>query len=169
MTTAGPRLRDVRPEDVDAYVRMRCDPVMTAELGGPLPVEGMAEKVLRDVARAAADEWWVKMILPEDSAEVAGTVTLWPHRVDGAAAAEIGWMVLPGFQGRGLAKRAVRAVLDLAVADGRWGVVHAFPGVGNGPSNAICRALGFTLLGERETGFAGRVLRTHHWTVDTRR
>jgi hypothetical protein len=39
------RLRDVEPGDVDAYVRMRCDPVMTAELGGPLPREGIEDKV----------------------------------------------------------------------------------------------------------------------------
>ena len=36
------RLRDVEPGDVGAYVRMRCDPVMMAELGGPRPREGMA-------------------------------------------------------------------------------------------------------------------------------
>jgi hypothetical protein len=36
------RLRDVEPGDVGAYVRMRCDPVMMAELGGPQPREGMA-------------------------------------------------------------------------------------------------------------------------------
>ena len=29
------RLRDVELGDVAAYVRMRCDPVMMAELGGP--------------------------------------------------------------------------------------------------------------------------------------
>jgi hypothetical protein len=41
------RLRDVEPGDVDAYIAMRCDPVMTAELGGPLPREGIGEKVKR--------------------------------------------------------------------------------------------------------------------------
>jgi hypothetical protein len=41
------RLRDVEPGDVGAYVRMRCDPVMVAELGGPLPREGVAAKVAR--------------------------------------------------------------------------------------------------------------------------
>jgi hypothetical protein len=43
------RLRDVQPGDVSTYVRMRCDPVMMAELGGPLPREGIEEKVARDV------------------------------------------------------------------------------------------------------------------------
>ncbi|KDN82041.1 GNAT family N-acetyltransferase [Kitasatospora cheerisanensis] len=162
-------LRDVTAGDVEAYVRMRCDPVMMAELGGPLPAGGMAEKVRLDVERTAADDWWVRMIVPDAAAPelVAGTVTLWPHEEDGARISEIGWMVLPEFQGRGLAKRAVRELLEAARADGRWGRVHAFPGAANGPSNGLCRALGFELLGERDTVFAGRLLRTRHWVIDT--
>jgi hypothetical protein len=35
------RLRDVELGDISAYVRMRCDPVVMAELGGPLPREGI--------------------------------------------------------------------------------------------------------------------------------
>jgi hypothetical protein len=50
------RLRDVQLSDVGWYVRMRCDPVMTAELGGPLPREGMEAKVDRDVRDVAAGE-----------------------------------------------------------------------------------------------------------------
>ena len=30
-------LRQVEPGDVEAYVRMRCDPEMMAELGAPVP------------------------------------------------------------------------------------------------------------------------------------
>ena len=75
------RLRDVEPGDVDAYVRMRCDPVMMGELGGPLPREGMAAKVARDAQQAAADTAWIKMIIPDGSAPgvVAGSVALWSH------------------------------------------------------------------------------------------
>ncbi|MFD8477814.1 GNAT family N-acetyltransferase [Kitasatospora sp. NPDC059673] len=162
------RLRNVGLGDVGAYLRMRCDPAMTAELGGPLPAEGMAEKVRLDVERTAADDWWVRMIVPDGAGPevVAGTVTLWPHEEDGASISEIGWMVLPEFQRRGLAKRAVREVLEAAGADGRWGPVHAFPGAANGASNALCRSLGFELLEEREVVFAGRVLRTNHWVIE---
>lgn len=38
------QLRGVVPDDVDAYVRMRCDPVMTADLGGPLPPGGIGRE-----------------------------------------------------------------------------------------------------------------------------
>jgi hypothetical protein len=47
------RLRDVQPGDLDAYIRMRCDPAMMAELGGPLPADRMPAKVERDVVAAA--------------------------------------------------------------------------------------------------------------------
>jgi GNAT superfamily N-acetyltransferase len=112
------RLRDVELGDVSAYVRMRCDPVMMAELGGGEPVS------------------------------------------------EIGWMVLPEFQGRGLGKRAVRMLLELARDDGRWGLVHAFPATTNGPSNGICRSVGFKFADERDVTFAGRVLRSNHWVIN---
>ena len=161
------RLRDVELGDVGAYVRMRCDPVMMAELGGPLPREGIEEKVAIDVQSAAADDSWIKMIVPGEAEAVAGSVALWSHDEDGGEPiTEIGWMVLPEFQGRGLAKRAVRMVLELARDNGRWGLVHAFPATTNGPSNGICRSLGFRYTGERDTTFAGRVLRTNHWVID---
>jgi RimJ/RimL family protein N-acetyltransferase len=157
-------LRDVVPEDVESYVRMRCDPVMMADLGGPLPREGMEAKVARDVKDAAADVSWIKMIIPDESTPdvVAGTVTLWQEE----GLTEIGWMVLPEFQGRGLAKAAVREVLHSA--KDRWGPIHAYPGVENGPSNGICRSLGFELLEEQEKTFAGRVLRSNHWVFQPR-
>jgi hypothetical protein len=39
--------------------------------------------------------------------------------------------------------------------------------VQNGPSNGICRSLGFTLIGEQDVVFAGRQLRSNHWQIDT--
>ena len=163
-------LRDVEFRDFDTYVRMRCDPVMMAELGGPLPREGIRERVRLDVAAALADTAWIRMIVPDEGAPqiVAGTVTIWTHELDGARLSEIGWMVLPEFQRRGLGKQAVRLLLQEAHEEERWGAVHAFPATTNVASNGICRALGFRLLGERDMPFAGRMLRANHWVVDTR-
>lgn len=150
---------------------MRCDPVMMAELGGPLPREGIEAKVARDVAETAADREWIMMILPdpEEGSIVAGSVVLWSHCDDEAQPfSEIGWMVLPEYQGRGLGRAATRILLQRAAADGRWGVVHAYPGTANGPSNRICRSLGFTLIDVVEIDFNGRLLPANHWTIDTR-
>jgi RimJ/RimL family protein N-acetyltransferase len=163
-------LRNVEPGDVEAYVRMRCDPVMTAELGGPVPREGIEAKVAHDVENAAADDSWIKMIVPDETQPdlVAGSVALWSHDDDSQLISEIGWMVLPEFQGRGIAKTAVRALLGLARDQGRWGLVHAFPATTNTPSNGICRSVGFRLLGERDLPYAGQILHTNHWVIDPR-
>jgi RimJ/RimL family protein N-acetyltransferase len=163
-------LRDVELGDVDAYVKMRCDPIMMAELGGPLPREGMEEKVWHDVQDVASGSSWIKMVVPsEDTADVvAGIVTLWSHETDGELLSEIGWMVLPEFQGRGLGKHAVRMLLEMAREEDRWGLVHAFPGTTNAPSNGICRSLGFRFAEEREIIFAGQALRVNHWIIDPR-
>lgn len=163
-------LRDVEPGDVGAYVRMRCDPVMMTELGGALPREGIEEKVARDVQDAKSGAALIKMIIPDDAepGTVAGSAVLWTSERDGEPISEIGWMVLPEFQGKGVGKQAVRMLLEIARGQGRWGLVHAFPGVTNGPSNGICRSLGFTLAGEKEVEFSGRVLRSNHWVIDPR-
>lgn len=166
-------LRNVEPGDVDAYVRMRCDPVMMADLGGPLPRDGIEAHVHAVSAAAAADTAWCRMIVPDPARPeiVAGNVGLWRHEPDdltgGEPISEIGWMVLPEFQGRGFAKRAVRTVLDHARDDGRWGLIHAFPATSNGPSNGICRSVGFRLVGQQDVEFAGRLLHANHWVIDT--
>ena len=166
MPTPRFTLRDVEPTDADAYVRMRCDPVMMAELGGPRPVEEIPAKVEADVASVRAGESWVLMIVPEGSTDVAGGVVVWTSSDDGEPYSEIGWMVLPEHQGQGLAKAAVREVLDRARREGRWGPIHAYPGVTNGPSNGICRSLGFTLLGQEVIDFADTEFVANHWVVD---
>lgn len=161
-------LRNVSPTDVEAYVRMRCDPAMMTDLGGPLPSEGMADKVRRDAEQAALDLEWIRMIVPDagEPGVVAGSVALWSHDGADGPISEIGWMVLPEFQGRGLGKRAVRTILEEARDQDRWGTVHAFPATQNAASNGICRSVGFRLLDQVEVDFAGRVIRSNHWAID---
>ncbi|MDZ5441498.1 GNAT family N-acetyltransferase [Micromonospora sp. 4G57] len=82
-------------------------------------------------------------------------------------ALEMGWAVLPGYQGRGLATAAVRAAVAAAAARGdrRW--AHAYPSVDNPPSNAVCRKAGFTLVGETEFEYPpGHLMRSNDWRVD---
>ena len=157
------RLRDVREDDVDAYVRMRCDPVMMAELGGPLPREGIEDKVRRDVATVVSGEGLIFMV--EADGQVAGSVVLWTNDQD-PPVSETGWMVLPEWQGQGIGKEAMRQLLASAQADGRWGAIYAHPGVTNAASNAMCRSLGFTLQGQEEVDFAGRILAVNIWRLE---
>lgn len=159
-------LRNIEVGDLWLYEAIHCDPRMMEHLGGPLPKEGLAEKLERDAAATEADEVWVLVIVVDG--EAAGTVTMWSHEVNGEELDEVGWMVLPGFQGRGVGKAAVRMALDRARSTHRWDVLHAFPPVSNPASNAMCRTLGFTLLGERTNRFRDRELRVNHWRLSLR-
>ena len=160
-------LRNIETRDLWLYEAIHCDPRMMEHLGGPLPKEGLAEKLERDAAATAADEVWVLVIVPdEETGQAAGTVTIWEHEVGDERLDEIGWMVLPDFQGQGVGSTAVRMALDRARAEERWDVVHAFPPVSNPASNAMCRKLGFSLVGERTNRFRDRELRVNHWMLD---
>ena len=160
-------LRNVALGDLPLYEAIHCDPAMMEHNGGALPKDGLAEKLAHDVATTAAGETWVLVIVPdEDPTAAAGTVTIWPHEIDGESLIEIGWMVLPAFQGRGIGKAAVNAALERARAEKRWGVVHAFPPVSNERSNGMCRTLGFEQLETRDFQWRDRVLRCNHWRLD---
>jgi RimJ/RimL family protein N-acetyltransferase len=63
---------------------------------------------------------------------------------------ETGWSVIPTFQGQGIASSATAQLMDKARAEEQHRFVHAFPMVENAPSNAVCRKLGFTLLGDTD-------------------
>jgi RimJ/RimL family protein N-acetyltransferase len=166
---AALELRNIEAEDLALYEAIHCDPAMMSELGGPLPREGLAEKLQRDAAATAAGEVWVLKIIPDEAAATAaGTVTIWEHTLDGERINEIGWMVLPAFQGQGLGSEAVRSAIQRARSEGRWDVLHAYPPVSNPRSNAMCRKMGFTKVEEREYLFRDRILRCNHWMLDLR-
>jgi RimJ/RimL family protein N-acetyltransferase len=75
--------------------------------------------------------------------------------------------VLPEFQGQGVATQGAAAVLERARADGTHRFIHAFPSVGNGASNAVCRKLGFALQEEVDFEFPpGHFMRCNDWRLD---
>ena len=162
-------LRPITMDDLSLYEGLLCDPLVMQELGGPLPREGVADKLHRDVNSVEAGETWnFKIVTGGETGSPVGTICIWEHTEQGEPINEIGWMVLPEFQGQGLGSEALRVILQKARAEGRWDVVHAFPGITNGPSNGICRKTGFALLEECEVDFAGRILHCNHWRIDLR-
>jgi hypothetical protein len=58
---------------------------------------------------------------------------------------------------RGIASQAVRDVLEKARVERKFGQIHAFPAVTNGPSNKICEKNGFTNLGGARSSSPGGV------------
>jgi RimJ/RimL family protein N-acetyltransferase len=58
-------------------------------------------------------------------------------------------------------------VIERARAERKHRYLHAFPSVENAPSNAICRKLGFELLGDQEFEYPkGHFMRCNDWRLD---
>jgi len=76
-------------------------------------------------------------------------------------------MVVPEFQGRGIAAAATRQAIERARSEKARRFLHAFPSVDNPPSNAICRRLGFTLLEALEFEYPpGHFMRCNDWRLE---
>jgi RimJ/RimL family protein N-acetyltransferase len=165
-TTPSIRLRPYADADRWLTEAIEMDPVMMANLGGPLPADALAGIHERRLRGMAADRLWYFAVELEPEGRTVGTICLWSDAIDGGPRSEAGWAILHAYQGRGLATQALRLLIERAVDDGRWGDIHAFPGVANGPSNAICRKAGFRNIGEEVVEYAGRALRCNHWVLE---
>ena len=100
--------------------------------------------------------------------DAAGNVGYWKTEWEGEAVWETGWFVLPEFQGKGGATQATRLLVAHVSKLGRR-YLMAFPSVSNRPSNAICRKLGFDLVGEVSSEYppkSGLTLRSNVWRLD---
>jgi RimJ/RimL family protein N-acetyltransferase len=136
---------------------------MMLHLGGPESPEKIAERQAR-YEKPGSRQF---KIVDEATAEGAGWVGYWEREWRGAQVYEIGWSVIPAFQGRGVAGAATRLALDRARAEGKHRFVYAYPSVENGPSNAVCRKVGFTLLSASDHEYPkGSTLTCNDWRFD---
>jgi RimJ/RimL family protein N-acetyltransferase len=139
------------------------DPAMTKHIGGPESPEKIAERQSR-YQREGSRQY---KIVDEATGEAVGWVGYWERTWRDEQVYEIGWSVLPAFQGRGVASRATAQAIVLARSENWLRSLHAFPSVQNAPSNAICRKLGFTLLEELEFEYPpGNFMRCNDWRLD---
>ena len=147
-------------DDLPLVQALLGDPVMMEHLGGPEDPDRIVERHARYLGNPGV----FKIVVDGVG---AGWVGFWEHAWQGEQIYEIGWSVLPAFQGRGVAAAATRLALDVARAGDGPRSVHAFPTPDNGPSNAIARKCGFTLLGVVEFEFPkGRWAPSNDWVYD---
>jgi RimJ/RimL family protein N-acetyltransferase len=159
------RLEPWAEGDLALLERLLGDPAMMEHLGGPESSAKIAERQARYVA--SADEEPQFRIVDEATGEAVGWVGYWKRAWRDLDVYEIGWAVLPAFQGRGIARAATAVAIAVARSAKRRRFLHAFPSVDNAPSNAICRGLGFTLLEECEFEYPpGRLMRCNDWRLD---
>jgi RimJ/RimL family protein N-acetyltransferase len=150
-----------------ALLRLLNAPEMTEHLGGPESEEKLLERQQKYVAGgpAGTGSMLTVVLLPEEQA--TGSIGYWEREWGGETVYETGWGILPTYQGRGIAAVAARAIVELAAAERRHSHLHAYPSVDNPQSNAICRKVGFELLGECDVDYPpGHPMRCNDWRFD---
>jgi RimJ/RimL family protein N-acetyltransferase len=143
---------------------LECDPDVMRHLGGAVDPDDLVDVHRR---RAETEDWYFK-VLPEAGGPAAGTIGIWDSQWEETTIHEVGWMLLPAFQGRGIATRALALLIERARAEPRFERLHAFPAIDNAPSNALCAKFGFVLTGDGEFQFRNRTLRCNHWELGLR-
>jgi RimJ/RimL family protein N-acetyltransferase len=159
------RLAPYTDADLALTRELETDPAVMAELGGPRDPEEIPRIHRRRMASVGEGDWWLT-IHPDDGA-AAGAIGVWPTRWRGETIYETGWMVLPRFQGRGIAGAALAELIARVRVDDRFEALHAFPAMTNPASNALCRRAGFAVVEEGvEIAYSGRPLVVRHWALD---
>lgn len=145
--------------------RLMGDPRMTEHLGGPESREKLRERQARYERLVGGDRMFKILDAASDSA--VGSVGIWTKRWLDEQVYEVGWMVVPEFQGRGIAVAATSQVIEFAKHDHKHRFMHAFPNIDNAASNAICRKLAFELLAECQFEFPkGHIMTCNDWQLD---
>lgn len=159
----------LRPWDDDGFAVLsgQDSPAMTAYLGGPEGPERVAkrhERYLRLQNERISAPFTIR-VAPDGVA--VGSVVYWQTQYLDVPVYEIGWGVLPQFQGHGYGTRAVVLALAHAAAHGDRDTVWAFPRVDNPASNGVARSAAFVNGGTVDGEYpAGVAIRVNAWSFD---
>jgi RimJ/RimL family protein N-acetyltransferase len=129
-------------DDIEVLRRANT-PEMTRFLGGPESEAALATRHAEYLEPGGG----AYMFRIEADGEVAGYAGWWEQEHDGAAAYEVGCVVDPRWQGRGVATTVLTEVVRRAAAAGVGRPIVGYGNVGNEASHALCRRVGFTLIG----------------------
>lgn len=159
----GATLRPWSEADLPLLEELLGNPTMMEHLGGPETPEQIRTRHQRYLHLPETDHMFAILL----DNEAVGSIGYWEKKLHDQFVFEMGWFVLPGHQGRGIATTAGWATLDRARSDHRYQFMHAFPAVDNPGSNSICRKLGFTLLEQAQFEYPpGTMLTVNDWCFD---
>src|SRR5260370_37880801 len=152
--------------DRPLLVRLNAPGMMT-HLGGPETAEQLATRHRRYVEAANLDSTCVFSIIIDPGHLAIGQGAFWERSWREEAVFEMGWSVVPEYQGHGIGSRGAAVALALASRTGKHRFLHAFPSVDNVASNTICRKLGFVLLEESDFAYPpGHSMRCNSWRFE---
>ncbi|KZR56902.1 GNAT family N-acetyltransferase [Pseudobacillus badius] len=137
-------------------------PEMMQHLGGPESKEQILQRHKRYLELGNRGRMFSIKLLPE--LQPAGSVGYWQTTWNNENVYETGWSVLPSYQGKGIAAKAVKLAIEEASSENKYKYIHAFPSIENSASNAICRKLDFQFISECEFEYPpGSLMRCNNW------
>ncbi|WP_044639995.1 GNAT family N-acetyltransferase [Risungbinella massiliensis] len=140
-------------------------PEMMKHLGGPESEEQIIKRHNR--YKNMGDTGCMFSIILHPGLEAVGSVGYWERLWQEKTVYEIGWAVLPSFQGKGIAGKAVAAAIANASDQQKHRYIHAFPSIHNAASNAICRKLNFSFIAECPFEYPlGSIMQCNDWCFD---
>lgn len=163
--SAKVRLEPWSEEDLRLLEKLLGDVEMMEHLGGPETPEQILNRHQRYLHLPETDQMYAIYI--EGEPDAVGSIGFWEKNWRDQFVYETGWSILPSHQGRGIATSAGEALIERARDERRYQYLHAFPSVENAASNAICRKLGFSLLGACDFEYPpGNPMRCNDWRLD---
>jgi RimJ/RimL family protein N-acetyltransferase len=154
-------------EDLPLLQKLLGDPEMMTHLGGPESQEQILRRHQRYLHLPEDGIDHMFSVLWGPNREAVGSVGYWKKNWRDQLVYEMGWLILPAYQGKGIATKAAAAAIEHARQAPRYRFMHAFPSVDNPASNAICRKLGFTLVEECQFEYPpGHSMTVNDWRFD---
>jgi RimJ/RimL family protein N-acetyltransferase len=151
-------------KDLDLLFRINA-PEMMNHLGGPESKEQVLNRHKRYLELGSKGCMFSITLLPE--LEAVGSVGYWQTIWNDKSVYEIGWSVLPSFQGKGIATIAVKLAIDKASSENKYKYIHAFPSIDNPASNSICRKLDFNFVSKCEFEYPpGNLMQCNNWRLN---
>jgi RimJ/RimL family protein N-acetyltransferase len=153
--------------DLGLLQKLLGDPDMMAHLGGTESPEQILRRHQRYLRLSESDTDHMFKVVWGSHGDEVGSVGYWRKTWREQPVYEMGWLILPGYQGRGIATKAAAAAIEHARQEPKYQFMHAFPSVENPASNAICRKLGFTLVEECQFEFPpGHSMTVNDWRLE---
>ncbi|HVS94147.1 MAG TPA: GNAT family N-acetyltransferase [Mucilaginibacter sp.] len=154
LTTERLFLRDLQPDDAEEIFRLRKDEKVNELIGRQSAVtlddaREFIEKILLLAENYEVVMWAITLI---GDPKLVGTVLYW-HIERLKDKAEIGYELLPEYQGKGIITEAVEKVIEFGFKDLRFKTITANPNAKNLKSVNVLERLGFVKTTEDEDGY----------------
>lgn len=137
-------LRHLGEQDAPALFALRSDPAVMRYIGRPLAtsVEEILEKIRQIDGQLHANDAIMWAITLRDEPALIGTICFWNIQKENDRA-EVGYLLHPDFQGKGIMQEALEAVVDYGFRRMNLHSVEAHVDPGNAPSIKLLEKNGF--------------------------